>query len=330
MKLLRNILILAASVTYVACVKVQSYYPDNDKEIVFNVFAKNPIVTSKAAFPTTRPFRATAFMLPAGKTWDADKETSILYIDDALIAYEGFQWHCPAKPYYWPKQSSLSFMAYAPSDIGASCSRENGVELIDYNIYNPVSNRTKDFMVADIAKDKNANENIYGYNGVPTLFRHKLSAVYFKAKLNTEPDVPTDIRITKVGMRYIYTVGSYTKDKWINLSAPKTYESITEGTFDLQLTTEAKWLIEQDLYVLPQHMYTAPDRPSPPEIYIEGTWNGSPMSKSFVVNTVSEEWKTGTMIIYTLSFSVKDEYIEFDADVMPWEDTSSSDIQIGL
>ncbi len=43
-----------------------------------------------------------------------------------------------------------------------------------------------DFLVADIAKDKTANQNVYNFNGVPTLFKHKLSRVKFAVKKKSD------------------------------------------------------------------------------------------------------------------------------------------------
>lgn len=39
-----------------------------------------------------------------------------------------------------------------------------------------------DFLVADISSDKTANESKYTFNGVPTLFKHRLSRIKFAVK----------------------------------------------------------------------------------------------------------------------------------------------------
>ena len=317
--------------------KVETDSAFGSNEIRFNVFAKKPAIASRASYPIDRSFRTTAFMLPSGKSWNADKTESAVYIDDAIILYNSAaaSWFCQDSIYYWPKSASLTFMSYAPWNIGAVCNRENGVELLGYDAYNA---QNVDFMVADIAKDKNANESMYGYTGVPTLFRHKMTRLSFRANLNAVVEDSPEIIIKNLRLLHIYTKGDYTKDSWprTSLSTPMSYES---GSGDippqgLKLEVVPQKIFKDYIMVIPQNLYeySSPDanvdRPAP-LIYVAGTWNGIAFEKSFAIKKISEQWIMGQDITYTLSFSVKDEYIEFDSDVRQWDDTGGTDIQIG-
>ena len=55
-----------------------------------------------------------------GSTWDADKVSAEVYINDAEISYDNTNanWHA-ATTYYWPKQGSLTFFAYSPKTIAS-------------------------------------------------------------------------------------------------------------------------------------------------------------------------------------------------------------------
>ena len=98
-------------------------------------------------------------------------------------------------------------------------------------------------MVADVAANKTANEENGGYNGVPTVFRHKLSQIV-AFKFNTDKDYtngPGDgtwaagdkqIVVTGISINSIATKGTFTSGpnpsvtsigNWTEQSEDKTY-----------------------------------------------------------------------------------------------------------
>ena len=52
-------------------------------------------MTGKTEYPKSLPFGAYAYFLPAGSTWDADKVSAEVYINDAEISYDNTNanWH---------------------------------------------------------------------------------------------------------------------------------------------------------------------------------------------------------------------------------------------
>ncbi len=173
-----------------ACTKNEMKPVEIDQEITYQT------ITTKAAnsFASDRHFTSYAYMLPSGQTWDSNYSSGKAYIADADIYYHStapnYEWKAD-KTYYWPKQGSLTFFAWSTytttkaSLTGAtvSCTQANGIQV---NAFDITQNRNVDFLVAEVAKNKKANETQHedgsGHtwkNGVPTVFKHALSKLEF-------------------------------------------------------------------------------------------------------------------------------------------------------
>ena len=138
-----------------------------------------------ATYKSTDPtFGTLAYYLPKGKTWLANMADAELYIPISEVSYlSSVSTWSTATPYYWPKTGSLTFFSYSPYKYKEAGSTETlAVEALTGNDgfqleYDVDAHQDTDFMVADIAKDKTANETNGGYKGVPTVFRHKLTQI---------------------------------------------------------------------------------------------------------------------------------------------------------
>ena len=150
------------------------------------------------AFDTKNVFASWAYYLPAGKSWETDsKEAQIYFGEESAhgveISYDKDKnvWKNQTTSYYWPKEGKLTFFAYSlnsdfltdkfGTDTHFYCTKNES----QYGICGALNLDTHpntDFLVADIAADKTANKEVYKFNGVPTLFKHKLSRVKFAVK----------------------------------------------------------------------------------------------------------------------------------------------------
>ncbi len=138
------------------------------------------------AYKTSDPtFGTLAYYLPKDKNWQDNMDEAELYVPISEVSYlsSASTWST-ATPYYWPKTGSLTFFSYSPYKYQEAGSTEtlaiealSGNDGIQIEGYNVDAHQDTDFMVADIAKDKTANETNGGYKGVPTVFRHKLSQI---------------------------------------------------------------------------------------------------------------------------------------------------------
>lgn len=216
------LIIAAAAAALTACSKSELAVPgaEGEMEITFQAVPLTKALSgNEKKFDDANIFASVAFYLGADKSWDwAVATTPVVYIgteitsggsgtgsyDGVTVAKVGDNWVNAKKSssgawekdkaYYWPKNGKLTFFAWSLNTTGlafpagsaaeVTCVPSEGILLNGFDID---VNRNVDFMVADIAKDKMANESVYKTvsgieNGVPTLFRHKFSKLYFTVK----------------------------------------------------------------------------------------------------------------------------------------------------
>lgn len=152
------------------------------------------------AFDTKNVFASWAYYLPSGKNWETNFKEAQIYIgkdgeEGATISYGNSVWKDQTASYYWPKEGNLTFFAYSlnsssltdksGTDTHFTCLNHDSQHGI-FGTLNLDTHPNTDFLVADIAKDKTANENVYNFNGVPTLFKHKLSRVKFAVRKKSD------------------------------------------------------------------------------------------------------------------------------------------------
>lgn len=229
-------------------------------------------------YPDNLPFGTLAYYLPSGN-WNTNMADATLYIPISKVvnksgATSGSVWEVDEKEYYWPKSGGLTFFAYSPfsyQEAGGSnlviepLQGNDGIQIVDYDVD---AHQDTDFMVADIAKDKKANEANPGsslYTGVPVVFRHKLSQIVginFQTVITSTTATGTALvehdyahrhseiagnleagdivfKLKKVEVRNLYTKGTYgytdTKadpvtDHWMTLDEKKDYTWFNKET----------------------------------------------------------------------------------------------------
>lgn len=164
----------------VSCAKIeQGNGRVEDRRICYDVIQDRSAVTKAAGvYPTGESFASYAWYLPDGKNWADDKEDAALYIDEAVISYDNARssWYDQTRTYYWPKTGSLTFFSISPASVAESAvlTKDDGFWISSWDV---AANQDKDIMVADIQTDKNANETVGSFTGVPTIFRHKLAMI---------------------------------------------------------------------------------------------------------------------------------------------------------
>ena len=152
------------------------------------------------AFDTKNVFASWAYYLPKGKNWSDNWKDAEIYIgkeaeEGVTISYGNNVWKDQTASHYWPKEGNLTFFAYSLNS--SSLTDKSGTYTYftclnhesQYGIsgsLNLDTNPNTDFLVADIASDKTANEKVYNFNGVPTLFKHKLSRVKFAVRKKSD------------------------------------------------------------------------------------------------------------------------------------------------
>ena len=226
------VLLAAAAVAAAACGRVEVADPDTvNNDVQTPVYFQTAPVTKAGSgswtnFSEDNVFQSAAWYLEKGKTWEQDYSGGIQYIPASEVSNmdgttAGTKVWRTVKPYYWPKNGGtltffswslnrpdLKFDTAAGSTATVEISKEKGVELKNFDI---TIDKGIDFLVADPAENKTKNEHLYFTDGVPTLFRHKLSAMKLTAQADDDYEGKTitikTITITGVNGKADYQEG---------------------------------------------------------------------------------------------------------------------------
>lgn len=164
----------------VSCAKIeQGNGRVEDRRICYDVIQDRTSQTKAAGvYPTGQSFASYAWYLPDGKNWADDMADAQLYINRAKISFDNANnsWYDKTMTYYWPKTGALTFFSISPASVAESAvlTKDDGFWISSWDV---AANQDKDIMVADIQTDKNANETVGSFTGVPTIFRHKLAMI---------------------------------------------------------------------------------------------------------------------------------------------------------
>ncbi len=355
---MRKVFVLAATVAALAsCAKNEVVLtPSSEKaEISYNVAPKTKsLSTTQSDFSQSNVFASWAYYLPKGKNWAANSADAKDYIVNSTISYQtAGNWKETNKSYYWPKDGgSLTFFAYSlnKSDLTLSgnnsiftCYKSTGVAgAIDLD-----DNKNTDFLVADIAKDKTANEQKYTYNGVPTLFRHRLSRVACTV-VKAEEYQNKKFELTAINFVNVSHYGNYTqtgtpstgsiqdatyKDFWLpsGTKVSEVYTPATTGATQVITTTKSDVASENVVIYMPQSfadnadakiqvIYTITTTVGDGEV-VENCEFTAPLKTVFPNN-----WEMGKKYTVNLTFSLDE--ITWDPAVEDWDNTNSSAITV--
>lgn len=345
-------------------------------EVVPAVSGENVEISYKVAprtkadpqtFDTHNVFASWAYYLPKGKNWSANQAEAKIYIgkegeEGATISYVNNVWKNETTSYYWPKGGSLTFFAYSlnsnsltdksGTDTHFTCLNDKS----QYGIFGPLNLDTHpntDFLVADIASDKTVNENVYDFNGVPTLFKHKLSRVKFAVKKKADYANTTitlnSITFKKVvyGMTYTQYFNDAAKGiitDYINPGTDRTKEQeYTKKDFEVSSSTafvpvpdanEVRYIyIPQDFKNVKETDKIATIEVTYTVTFKKGTSETDKgISETYIktlnVKDIFDSWDMGKRYTFNLIFSLDE--IKWAPAVGDWEDeTKNIDVVTG-
>lgn len=332
--------ILAAAAALAACAKneVTPVLSQENTEIAYNVAPKTKTLgTNQEEFATGNVFASWAFYLPKDQTWAANSATSQPYIVNSKISHKDGIWKDQTKSYYWPKDGgSLTFLAYSlnKGDLtlqgehsAFTCDNAGGVqghiELMD--------NKNTDFLVAEIAADKTANENQYVFNGVPTLFKHKLSRVACTVKKAADY-ADKKFELKEINFLKVATYGAYAQLPTESFSdVPGTVKNDQVYTKAVQeITTTAAAVAAEDVVIyMPQTFADATAKIQVKYTVTTTVGTGSVVEncvKEISINSKFDEWAMGKKYTFNLTFALDE--ITWDPAVEKWEDATAADVTI--
>lgn len=339
--------ILAAAAALAACAKneVTPVLSQENTEIAYNVAPKTKALDpdKQENFAQGNVFASWAYYLPKGKTWADNYDANATngktkpqpYIVNSKISHKDGIWKDQTKSYYWPKDGgSLTFLAYSlnKGDLtlqgehsAFTCDNAGGVqghiELMD--------NKNTDFLVAEIAADKTANENQYVFNGVPTLFKHKLSRVACTVK-KAAAYADKKFELEEINFLNVATYGSYGQLPTEKFTAGTATNDQVYTKAVQEITTTAAAVAAEDVVIyMPQTFADATAKIQVKYTVTTAVGTGSVVEncvKEISINSKFDEWAMGKKYTFNLTFALDE--ITWDPAVEKWEDATAADVTI--
>lgn len=280
------------------------------------------------AYPKTVPFVSSAWYLPQGKKWDANKADAQLYISSAVISYDpATKVFKAATPYYWPKKGSLTFMAYSPKSAKIQITKDNGVVVKDWATNG--SDKRIDLMVADMVKNMSANGTSYGMVGVPIVFRHILSKVAVTAFIEKE-ESGKEIFLNRIIFHNVYGKADFNGAEWTNRGDVHDVDNTLTPAIKLGIN---KTNIIETMLLIPQSLSAIGTTRGNVEMEIHYTIkdNGTSKDEHVIIslNKHGAAWERGKYTEYQIIFGTSDHPIDFGGSVSDWTGYGNTDIVIG-
>ena len=310
------------------------------------------------AFDTKNVFASWAYYLPSGKKWATDYKDAKIYIgkeaeEGVTISYGNNVWKDQTASHYWPKEGNLTFFAYSLNSSALTdksgtytyftCLHHESQYGISGSL-NLDTNPNTDFLVADIASDKTANEKVYNFNGVPTLFKHKLSRVKFAVRKKSDyPGATITLNsITFKNLVYGMIYSQFWKDTskciipdYMYPGTARSDQEYTKTDFEVSSTAfvpvpdtnEVRYIyIPQDFKGVTQTDNIATIEVKYTVTFKNGT--SETYTKTLNVKDIFDSWEIGKRYTFNLIFSLDE--INWAPGVDDWEDeTKNIDVVTG-
>ena len=288
---------------------------------------------------------ATAYMDNVPVTYDSSK-------NDDTVGEDG-AWK-PAQNYYWPKNGTLSFDAYAPADAHATSpsagtgkvnsTADKGLKIENYTVAELANQYDLLYSTRTLNKSKSTDGTNTTYDGVDIAFHHALSAIEVTAK--TKYDYSDAIKLTKITILNAQNKGEFNQNmsdevtegtaKWSNNDAEVDYV-LFSGDYALSTTalSSSTTPVISNAILLPQDFIHAS---SGNHVSIKVDYSikhGSsylPQTQTFdlsatTVRSVSQTgWEMGKRYTYNFIFSLEDIYFAPSVDI--WDDITVDDINV--
>lgn len=328
-KLFLSILAVA---TLASCSKTESAYVDQDQEIKLAPVASmlTKAETHRAIdgtkYPDNEHFTVIGYW--ADKDPGSVFETGTIYLNAVDFAKQQTSpyWAGAGQSYYWPKNGSLRFACYSPTEIeGGTLTHELATDTwtaTDY-VQSNDTEYTIDFMVAQTPPSYTAQT---AAENVSVVFEHALSWIEFKVKAeNAEAAKAFDVKaitVNKVSTKGDM-VAKYPEKVWtVSESDLKPYEVCTDAP---DLSVNAALVPNTGVLVIPQNTTT---------VTVTFTQNtlkdndGELIEQSLeiplVLDVKNTPWEPGKHYIYTIIFGLDE--ILINPSVEDWEDVNVNDV----
>ncbi|MBE6251384.1 MAG: fimbrillin family protein [Bacteroidales bacterium] len=271
-------------------------------------------------------------------------------------------WKHATNKYYWPKNGSLTFTAYAPYNAKNALkanTTDSGVTFSEYEVPTDPT-KQEDLLYSERAYNKKAIDADPGknntYEGVSLVFKHALSSIHFKVKTadaysQVEAQGGTTTLIVKsIELLNVASVASFdqnlpdenggtaTVGVWNGFDSKTTYKVDFPSADGITLTKDAVYVRNAsdtapvaadgrqttDLILIPQVLN---DIKLKVTFTLKNDQMAAPIQQVITKDLITDnvtEWKEGCRYLYTISVDLDEIY--FEPSVTPWKDVEVTDM----
>jgi len=188
------------------------------------------------------------------------------YMVEVPVSYTDNTW-APAQNYYWPKNGSLTFIAYAPAGKATAAATESGITFTDYEVSTTVADQVDLLFSERSYNKKRVDDDVVGsgntsgdftvtddpYKGVHLSFKHALSSIAFTVKTLADYSASTTITLNKIELLNVGSKASFdqnladennaptTAAAWTTAGTPVNYIVDNDDDLEYVVDTQAYW-----------------------------------------------------------------------------------------
>ena len=329
---------LLAVAALASCAKTEAVYMEDNAEIKIKpataLATKANVLAAidGTEYPVAENFDVYAYWanLPAGSEFTtADGVTKYLGETGAVeFTNKGNYWG-GTTTYYWPKNGSLRFAAYSPSNVNMAHDLDTDTYTVTGYEQPATTATTWDLLVAPTSKSYTA---MTAAENVSVVFEHALSWITVKV-VAKDAEAAKAFDIKKVTINDVVNVADFEavmsgeKAMTWTLTDTKVAYEVFNGS---QAVTETATVIEttkDGTVIIPQSTTTITVD------YKQNALEGTPaldnqqVTVDLVLDAENTPWKPGKHYVYTLVFGLDE--ILINPDVVDWDDVIVNEVQVG-
>ena len=329
---------LLAVAALASCAKTEAVYMEDNAEIKIKpataLATKANVLAAidGTEYPVAENFDVYAYWanLPAGSEFTtADGVTKYLGENGAVeFTNKGNYWG-GTTTYYWPKNGSLRFAAYSPSNVNMAHDLDTDTYTVTGYEQPATTATTWDLLVAPTSKSYTA---MTAAENVSVVFEHALSWITVKV-VAKDAEAAKAFDIKKVTINDVVNVADFEavmsgeKAMTWTLTDTKVAYEVFNGS---QAVTETATVIEttkDGTVIIPQPTTTITVD------YKQNALEGTPaldnqqVTVDLVLDAENTPWKPGKHYVYTLVFGLDE--ILINPDVVDWDDVIVNEVQVG-
>ena len=330
---------LLAVAALASCAKTEAVYMEDQAEIKIKpataLATKANVLAAidGTEYPVAENFDVYGYWAnqPAGSSFTTKTDDVTVYLGKTgavEFTNKGNYWG-GTTTYYWPKNGSLRFAAYSPSNVNMAHDLDTDTYTVTSYEQPATTATTWDLLVAPTSKSYTA---MTAAENVSVVFEHALSWITVKV-VAKDAEAAKAFDIKKVTINDVVNVADFeavmSGEKamtWTLTEAKVAYE-VFNGS---QAVTETATVIEttkDGTVIIPQPTTTITVD------YTQNALEGTPaldnqqVTVDLVLDAEDSPWEPGKHYVYTLVFGLDE--ILINPDVVDWDDVIVNEVQVG-